>query len=143
MSEYRAVSRRRRRTKQLDKFLFLDAAHTVAPSFFFHLFLSFPLSLTRRRANLLALTLPLTSPVAYFASLLLLPFLYHHPTYPRGFIIFSFSLWPLFLFLFFFPFFRFFPRVCCFFFLGLNQITRKIEWGKEGRKVQDKGEVKK
>lgn len=141
MSEYRAVSRRRR-TKQIDKFLFLDAAHTVAPSFFFHLFLSFPLSLTRRRANLLALTLPHLT-LAHFASFLLLPFLYHHPTYPRGFIIFSFSLWPLFLFLFFFSFFRFFPRVCCFFFLGLNRITRKIEWGKEGRKVQDKGELKK
>jgi len=78
----------------------------------------------------------LTSPhltLAHFAFFIIAVSL-PPPHVSEGFIIFSFSLWPLFLFLFFFPFFRFFPRVCCFFFLGLNQTTGKIE---------DKGEIEK
>jgi len=127
VSEYRAVSRRRR-TKQIDKFLFLDAAHTVSPSSFFHLFLSFfsPFTHTEEGKPTRAcpyLTLPhLTSPSPTSLFLLLLSFLYHCPTYPRGFIIFfSFSLWPLFPFLFFFPLSSVFSLVSVLFLLSWSE----------------------
>lgn len=113
MSEYRAVSRRR--TKQIDKFLFLDAAHTVAPPLpSFTSPFSFPLSLTQRRANLPYLPLPyLTSPHPHP-----LRFFYHCRFFTtpriRRDLSYSLSLWPLFLFLFFFPFFRFFSSCLLF-----------------------------
>ena len=132
MSEYRAVSRRRRRTKQLDKFLFLDAAHTVAPSFFFHLFLSFPLSLTRRRANLLALTLPhLTRRLLRFFIIIAVSLPPPHVSEGIHHILFlSLASFP---FSFLFPFLPFFSS-CLLFLLSWSESNNEKDRVGKGRK---------
>lgn len=115
MSEYRAVSRRR--TKQIDKFLFLDAAHTVAPPLpSFTSPFSFPLSLTQRRANLPYLPLPyLTSPhltLAHFVFFIIAVSLPPHVS--DGIYHIPFLSLASFSFSFLFPFLPFFSSCLLF-----------------------------